>query len=200
MSREEAIITAYHLFWCQPLLLFTFVIWQNMWKVGRDFFHWHAHNKQTYACNFHTDEPGQCRIKSHHDLCIWSSGEINTTAVCSPSHSTAPPFSVNAIYFRRQKNAKCSPPWKICFAILFKRSYDEERCWAKIYTEHHISENQGFGTNRLARAQTISSHSHHFDRHDWVLQRRGARIFMILYKNNLCSLVRDGSGCQAFLC
>ena len=56
-------------------------------------------------------------------------------------------------------------------------------------TEHHISENQGFGTNRLARAQTISSHSHHFDRHDWVLQRRGARIFMILYKNNLCSLV-----------
>ena len=32
-------------------------------------------------------------------------GEINTTAVCSPSHSTAPPFSVNAIYFRRQK--KC---------------------------------------------------------------------------------------------
>ena len=127
-------------------------------------------------------------------------GEINTTAVCSPSHSTAPPFSVNAIYFRRQKNAKCSPPWKICFAILFKRSYDEERCWAKIYTEHHISENQGFGTNRLARAQTISSHSHHFDRHDWVLQRRGARIFMILYKNNLCSLVRDGSGCQAFLC
>jgi hypothetical protein len=36
-------------------------------------------------------------------------------------------------------------------------------------TEHHISENQSFGTNRLARAQTISSHSHHFDRHDWVL-------------------------------
>ena len=59
------------------------------------------------------------------------------------------------------------------------------------FTEH-ISENQGFGTNRLARAQTISSHSHHFDRHDWVLQRKGARIFMILYKNNLCSLVWDG--------
>ena len=30
------------------------------------------------------------------------------------------------------------------------------------FTEH-ISENQGFGTNRLARAQTVSSHSHHFD-------------------------------------
>jgi hypothetical protein len=28
----------------------------------------------------------------------------------------------------------------------------------------------------------------------------GRGFFMILYKNNLCSLVRDGSGCQAFLC
>ena len=69
-------------------------------------------------------------------------GEINTTAVCSPSHSTAPPFSVNAIYFRRQKNAKCSPPWKICFAILFKRSYDEERCWAKIDWTSHFWESR----------------------------------------------------------
>ena len=43
--------------------------------------------------------------------------------------------------------------------------------WQKIETVH-ISENQGFGTNRLAGApQTISiSFS---DRHDWVLQRRG---------------------------
>ena len=92
------------------------------------------------------------------------------------------------LYILEGKKMRNALHWKYVLQYCSSGA-DEERCWAKIYWTH-FWESRFWNKSSCKSSDRLQPFTSFW--HDWVLQRKGARIFMILYKNNLCSLVWDG--------
>lgn len=191
MLQEKSIITSHHLFWCQPLLLYAFIV-SNCEKLV------------VFMTNIHSllsIQMSRCYVERERGVSLhrimnpdlrWT--EVNTTAVCLLAPAPYLSCSDNSI-LKDRKMLNALNGKKYILQYCSGRALTWKGVLGKKLTVH-ISENQGFGTNRLAGApQTISiSFS---DRHDWVLQRR--RGFLWFYTKIIFVLVCL-TGCQAFLC